>query len=139
MRHVVYVSSASSLMSEGELMSLLEVSRARNAADGLTGMLLYKGGNFMQLLEGEDQPLENTCARIRRDPRHQGLIFLLDEEIAERSFVDWAMGFRSVVPEDLERVPGFARLGDQTFTSPAFVSRPDRAVRLLKTFYNLMR
>ena len=96
MRYVIYVSSATRLMSETELKSLLEVSRERNAADGLTGMLLYKDGSFMQVLEGEEEPLKQTCNRIGRDPRHRGIIFLCEEETAERSFVGWAMGFRSV-------------------------------------------
>ncbi len=136
MRYAVYVSAATKLMSEGELLSLLAVSRARNEADGLTGMLLYKDGSFMQALEGEPEPLERTCQRIRHDPRHSGLVFLREGEIAERSFAGWAMGFRSVAPEQLETVPGFARLGDEAFTSPRIVSKPHLAVRLLKTFHD---
>jgi hypothetical protein len=134
MRYVVYVSAATRPMSEGELVSLLEVSRDRNKADGLTGMLLYKDGSFMQALEGEEAPLERTCDRIVRDPRHGGLVFLRKGEVAERSFAGWAMGFRSVAAGELETVPGFARLGNETFTSPRIVSRPHLAVRLLKTF-----
>lgn len=135
MRYAVYVSAATKLMSESDLVSLLEVSRARNEAAGLTGMLLYKDGSFMQALEGEQEPLEQTCDRIRRDPRHSGLMFLRTGEIAERSFAGWVMGFRSVAPEQLEKVPGFARLGDEAFTSPRIVAKPHLAVRLLKTFH----
>ena len=134
MRYVVYVSAATRLMSETELVALLRVSRERNEADGLTGMLLYKDGSFMQVLEGEAAPMERTCARIRRDPRHGGLVFLRDDALAGRNFAGWAMGFRTVAPEELERVPGFARLGGETFTSPRMVSKPNRAVRLLKAF-----
>jgi hypothetical protein len=139
MRFVVYVSAATRLMSDGELMSLLEVSRDRNGADGLTGMLLYKDGSFMQALEGEEGPLERTCGRILRDPRHSGLVFLRRGEIAARSFAGWAMGFRSVAAGELEAVPGFARLGDETFASPRIVAKPHLAVRLLKTFHDSTR
>lgn len=139
MRYVVYVSAAARLMSEGELISLLEVCRERNEAEGLTGMLLYKDGSFMQALEGEAGPLERTCDRIRRDPRHGGLVFLRDGEIAERSFAGWAMGFRSVDSDELEKVPGFARLSGETFTSPAITSKPHKAVRLLQTFHDSTR
>ena len=137
MRYVIYVSSATRLMSETELKSLLEVSRERNAAEGLTGMLLYKDGSFMQVLEGEEEPLRQTCNRIGRDPRHRGIIFLCEEETAERSFVGWAMGFRSVASGELEKVPGFARLGAETFTSPRFICNPHKAVGLLRTFHDM--
>lgn len=139
MRYVVYVSAATRLMSDGELMSLLEVSRDRNEADGLTGMLLYKDGSFMQALEGEEGALERTCERILRDPRHSGLVFLRRGEIAAQSFAGWAMGFRSVAAGELEKVPGFARLGDETFTSPRIIAKPHLAVRLLKTFHESTR
>ncbi|HSM42684.1 MAG TPA: BLUF domain-containing protein, partial [Afifellaceae bacterium] len=49
---LVYVSAAHHLMGDDELTEILETSRARNAAAGITGMLLYKDGSFMQLLEG---------------------------------------------------------------------------------------
>ena len=53
MFYTVYVSSAVDLFSDEELLKLLDVSRKNNQALDVTGMLLYKGGNFMQFLEGE--------------------------------------------------------------------------------------
>lgn len=139
MRYFVYVSAATRLMSDGELVSLLEVSRRRNQVDALTGMLLYKDGSFIQALEGEDEPLRRTRERICRDPRHGGLVFLREGEIAGRSFAGWSMGFRSVASDELERVPGFAGLGGEPFTSPRLVTGSHVAVRLLKTFHDTTR
>ncbi len=51
---LTYVSSAVRPFAEDELADLLAVSRQNNARLGITGMLLYKDGNFMQVLEGEE-------------------------------------------------------------------------------------
>jgi len=49
---LVYVSSATELFSDTQLENLLLRSRQNNSTLGITGMLLYKDGNFMQCLEG---------------------------------------------------------------------------------------
>ena len=135
MHYLLYVSAASHPMGEDELMAILKASRARNIADGLTGMLLYKDGSFMQLLEGALDNIQQTYARIGRDTRHNGLIMLRQDQNKARNFPDWSMGFRSVNAAELESMPGFARLGSQSFTSPEFTTKPHIALRLLKTFH----
>lgn len=91
---IVYVSSARKALDDEALESLLKQARALNERDGLTGVLLYHDGNFVQALEGETAPLEETFARIERDARHGGLITLHRAPIGRRSFPDWSMGFR---------------------------------------------
>ena len=61
---VAYASSASTDFSPEELTDLLAVSRARNAAAGVTGLLVYKGGNFLQALEGPEDAVRATMQRI---------------------------------------------------------------------------
>ena len=90
---LIYISSATRLMSGQELHDLLEDARERNRARGITGMLLYKGGNFMQLLEGDRDTVRDVFASIGRDPRHKDVIQLLTKEIDRRCFEDWSMGF----------------------------------------------
>jgi Sensors of blue-light using FAD len=53
MFHIVYASSASEAFTGPELQVLLDQARQKNAKFAVTGMLLYKDGNFMQVLEGE--------------------------------------------------------------------------------------
>lgn len=135
MHFLIYVSAARHLMSDDELSAVLDTSRRHNASDGITGMLLYKDGSFMQLLEGEKTIVEATYNRISRDSRHHGLITLRQSDTEERSFADWSMAFRSVNASDLESVPGFTDLGDETFTSPAFTDHANRALTALRTFH----
>ncbi len=101
MRSLTYVSSARSLWSEGELEELLAAARRWNEPRGLTGMLLYSGGNFIQSVEGADDMVSDVFARISADTRHRGLLVLLDQQVMERSFPDWTMGFRRAGPGDL--------------------------------------
>jgi hypothetical protein len=132
---LVYVSSATHLMGDDELVEILEASRTRNHDAGITGMLLYKDGSFMQLLEGAKADVLGTYERIGRDRRHKGLIVVRQYETDARGFPDWSMGFRSVNAGDLRSLPGFADIGSRSFTSPAFTDRPDNVLRMLRTFY----
>ena len=58
MIHLIYVSSATREMTEEDLIFLLEQSRNRNLRQHVTGMLLFVGGNFIQVLEGDDKDVE---------------------------------------------------------------------------------
>ncbi|WP_164519484.1 BLUF domain-containing protein [Nocardioides ferulae] len=107
MLSLTYLSSVTETLDEAELVDLLAGSRARNEAAGITGLLLYRDGNVIQTLEGPHVAVEETFARIRRDPRHRGVIVLLREEVAERAFPEWSMAFRSVGVRQGE-VPGFS-------------------------------
>lgn len=94
---LLYVSSATELFTDDELTALLEQSRERNARDGITGMLLYKEGNFLQLIEGPEPAVRALHARILKDRRHHKLITVLEESVTDRQCARWSMGF---VPED---------------------------------------
>ena len=91
---IVYVSTAVHKFDTAELDRLLSRSRAWNADHGITGMLLYYDGNFMQALEGPPDAVEEVFTRVRSDDRHYGLILMVNETIAQRRFADWNMGFR---------------------------------------------
>ncbi len=84
------------------LAAILDASRRRNAAAGLTGALLHAGESLVQVLEGPLQPLEETYDRISADLRHAHVVLLQFVPIAERSFPDWRMAY--VPPDTLEGV-----------------------------------
>ena len=78
-----------------------------NSATAITGMLLYKDGNFMQVLEGEEEAVRRVYARIGHDPRHRGLLTLLAGTQDERQFPDWSMGFEYQEADEAAAAPGF--------------------------------
>ncbi len=100
MLSLVYVSAASQPFSQAELDAVLEKSRHNNLRDGITGMLLYRDGDFLQVLEGPEPAVRATYARINRDRRHGGFILLDENHVEQRAFSDWALGFRRVSTAD---------------------------------------
>jgi hypothetical protein len=104
---IVYVSAAVAPFSEAELATLLAQSRENNAAAGLTGMLLYRDGQFMQALEGDDEAVRAIYEVVAADDRHDRVRTVLEEQITERRFPSWTMGFRLVTDESIRDAPGF--------------------------------
>ena len=131
---LIYVSVASHEMSERDLLDLLAVSRDNNARDEITGMLLYKEGRFMQLLEGPETAVCATYHRIARDLRHRDVTLLLEGSLAERDFLDWSMGFQSLAAETARATPGYSSFLDVKFSVFEFASDPSRAHQLLRVF-----
>lgn len=80
-------------MDDNELLSLLQEARKENERLGITGMLLYQEGNFMQMLEGDKKTVLDLYEKIKKDDRHNGVLTMLTGDIDERNFEDWTMGF----------------------------------------------
>jgi hypothetical protein len=121
-------------LSRVELRALLKTSRANNTRDGITGMLLYKDGNFMQVLEGHEAAVRATFRRIQRDPRHRGIIELLSGDAAEREFPDFSMGFRDLDSEDVREIAGYSEFLNTPLAGAEFSGDPSRCKKLLLTF-----
>jgi hypothetical protein len=130
MRQLVYSSAAVVPFSEAELTTLLARARANNARLGLSGMLLYDEGSFLQVLEGETGVLSALFDVIGRDKRHHRVTTLLEREVDGRHFGEWHMGFASAknLPEHLPGYSEYLRLRGV----PA--EAPNAAVRLLAAF-----
>jgi hypothetical protein len=134
MYFLVYVSSALIPLSRKELESLLVTCRANNARDGITGLLLYKDGNFMQMLEGERSAVETAFRKIQSDARHHGIIKLLEGDTPAREFSEWAMGLRDLLSPEAQRVPGYSEFLNSSLLSEEFTRNPSRGRKLLLVF-----
>ena len=133
MTSIIYVSSATTPFTNRELAALLSQSREKNARDGITGMLLYKDGTFMQVLEGPPAAIRKQMLSLSRDYRHDGLNTLLDQNVESRQFSEWPMAFWNLNTIDPAAVPGYADFENTPLTSPDFQSDPSRAQTLLLT------
>ncbi len=99
---LVYTSAATAdRLTDEDLDEILEISRENNARAGITGLLLFAEGNFIQVLEGPAEEVERAFRRIAKDPRHRQIIELYREPIKKRSFADWNMGYRDTRPGDV--------------------------------------
>jgi hypothetical protein len=72
--------------------SILAQSRTHNPASGITGILCYGGGIFLQALEGGRSQVSELYGHIQKDTRHKDVVLLHYEEIMERRFGGWTMG-----------------------------------------------
>jgi hypothetical protein len=135
---VVYVSSATAPWSEEDLLRALETFQARNVRRGITGLLLYCDGNFMQAIEGPRAEIIDLERRIAADPRHRGFLALSKRGISTREFSGWSMGFRSLTDRDRSSNPGWSDFlggGREGLKAP---DAPGRALRLLLSFRESM-
>jgi lipopolysaccharide biosynthesis regulator YciM len=134
MLRIIYSSSATAPFSEQQLDELLQTSRRNNLAADITGMLLYKEGNFMQTLEGPELAVQTLVEKIRSDPRHSNFTALMETPILERSFGNWSMGFKRITQETSINVPGYHDSDDFSLISSRFVQHPLRSLELLLSF-----
>jgi hypothetical protein len=72
--------------------AILTQSRQHNPECGITGILCYGGGIFLQAIEGGRMPVSELYGHIQKDPRHKEVVLLHYEEIPERRFGGWTMG-----------------------------------------------
>lgn len=134
MFRLVYVSAASVPFAREDLIRLLESSRSKNERANVTGMLLYRDGDFMQLLEGDEARVKTLYQRIQRDPRHAGTILMLEEHSEERLFSDWSMGFRDLDDPDVQALPGFSPFLNTPLHDERFTKDASEALVLLSMF-----
>ena len=102
---IVYVSEARRPMDSGDLTRLLGQIEPRNRMLGITGMLLYKDGCFIQAIEGPAPAVQGTLARIRMDRRHHGVVVLHQGPVVERQFPRWSMGFQDLNQQAVDAAP----------------------------------
>jgi Sensors of blue-light using FAD len=130
---LTYVSSALQPFSPRQLRDLLDRSNENNRRRDVTGMLLYKDGNFMQVLEGEEATVSAVHNLILRDVRHRGINTLLRGEIAGRQFPNWSMGFKDL-GADIDNPEGYSEFLNVPLTRAEFKGDPTRAQKLLLAF-----
>ena len=89
---LMYASRAAAPLNDADLGAILKTSREHNPAEGITGLLCYSEGVFVQVLEGGRDAVNARYKHIVQDPRHRDVILLAYQEIAERDFPGWTMG-----------------------------------------------
>jgi hypothetical protein len=139
MIQLVYVSSATVPFSEADLVELLTRSRENNTKLGVTGMLLFKDGNFMQVLEGDEQDVMPLFARVSLDTRHRGVLMLLKNLVSKKDFADWSMAFMDLRKTDLTAYPGYSEFLNTPLTDQSLTKDESKVKKLLSVFRTSMR
>jgi hypothetical protein len=107
MHQLIYASQASLPFSDETLAALLRQARQANERLGLTGVLLFNEGYFVQVLEGSAAAVAGLYERLLADRRHHGLVQLASGPIAARRFGEWAMSFRALNAAQMARMRGY--------------------------------
>ena len=139
MLSLIYVSTSVKLLNDEELLDILKASRENNSSRDVTGLLLYKGGNFMQVLEGPDEVVEALYEMIKTDPRHKDVFVLSREQISNRQFPAWEMAFQNLDNPEVKSEPGYSQFLQDEFIAEVYRENPLRAYIMLLTFRDNMR
>jgi len=120
LKTLTYTSRARLDLRDEEVSAIHQTARHLNALDGISGLLLFDGSRFLQIVEGSEDAVDNLVGRLRMDPRHSAFEIRDERYVERRSFADWSM--------ELVRVSaGYRNAKDEVAAAlPASVSAPVR-------------
>jgi len=92
-RLIVYTSDylANDNSIELDLEDITQAAKKRNPSLGITGVLFYHQGKFLQLLEGEPDNIDQIMQHINTDKRHNNIQLYIDQNVESRCLADWNM------------------------------------------------
>ena len=91
LKSLTYTSLARLDLTAEDLEAIHRTAREVNALEGITGLLIFNGTHFLQIVEGSLRAIDDLIERLRRDTRHHHLEIRDSREVEERSFPDWSM------------------------------------------------
>ena len=130
MLQLIYASAAVKPFNPDELKALLDTARTKNASLGISGMLLYHAGSFLQALEGPNDAVDALFKTIAKDARHTNVRLLFRDGVETPEFRDWSMGFVDS-SKSAQALKGFL---DYNTEAKAVVLDKTRAKKTLKMF-----
>jgi hypothetical protein len=133
---LMYVSTSSRFLTDAEVDALLAQSRRDNEAAGITGMLIYVDGHFLQYIEGRRAEIAALTARIEEDPRHHGLLRIMEGPSQSRAFPDWSMGYRRLGTDAGEELLGAVNLAQHGVDASLPQNLPRELSVFMESFYN---
>ena len=93
LKSLIYTSWAKPGLLPEDVDSILESARINNPLQGLSGVLIFNGAQFMQILEGVEPAIDELVARLKNDQRHSNISVRDDRRIERRSFASWSMAY----------------------------------------------
>ena len=91
LKSLTYTSRAELDLTAADLEAIHRSARELNALDGITGLLVFNGTHFLQIVEGAPAAIDDLVERLRRDRRHSGFEIRDEHPVETRSFPDWSM------------------------------------------------
>lgn len=128
---IIYRSHIGKNTSEPEVKKFIEKANQRNSDASVTGILLFDGEHFLQLLEGPEEEVETIYREICGDPRHFSLTELLRDYSIERHFGNAGMELFDL--RNYDKTAVLDAVLDRA-TSKFKLTYDDRTLQFIKTF-----
>ena len=138
MIQLAYVSKATDEFNQNiddNVFNILETARKNNGTKGISGLLIYRDGYFLQLLEGDADSVLHLYGKIAVDNRHVQIRTLFKQETSMRLFPNWAMGFSKLENKELEAVSNINPWDEiQGFLDNNQTIPNEKVLRIFKSF-----
>ena len=113
-------------MPKSKLYKILVDSRVNNKFADVTGLLVYVDGNFLQVLEGEQEVVSALLEKISKDCRHEDVKVVYKTSIENRTFNSWQMAYVSPSPKELATWAGLKNTTTLGSTFETLEREPNR-------------
>jgi hypothetical protein len=100
LREILYVSQLAPGQPADIVGRIVSQARSRNAANGISGLLVFDGFRFCQHFEGPREAVRALMARLEQDPRHTDLLVLFEGRLNERRYPRFEVGLAEVDDRD---------------------------------------
>jgi hypothetical protein len=135
LHQLVYISKATKIFDSNSLFKILEAAKNNNSHQDITGSLLYDGGRFIQILEGEKDTITSLYEKISKDPRHSNVKILYLEEASIRLFPTWSMSMLNLQVDKPKNLSELKKILGQIDEKKKLGSTP-LVIKLFKAFQN---
>jgi Sensors of blue-light using FAD len=125
-------------MQTDDLQELLDHSRRNNAANGITGALIYSEGMFLQIIEGDKVQLQDLMTKIRRDVRHESVFVLRESEIPKAMFSSWKMAYVSATKKQVAKWVGVSTLNESAESLTETAEEQNRTTQFAQDILSLL-
>lgn len=129
MYELIYCSIANPNLEEKDIFNILQKARDSNSKKGITGCLLFHDNKFIQILQGDKKNLQNLIEEIKKDVRHNSVMVLAENKIANRVFDKWSMAYHKVENNDVINLDRLIFVNN-LLTLSELISKPTHASRV---------
>ena len=129
MYELIYCSIANPNLEEKDIFNILQKARDSNSKKGITGCLLFHNNEFIQILQGDRKILQDLIKEIKKDVRHNSVMVLAENKIANRVFDKWSMAYHKVENNDVINLDRLIFVNN-LLTLSELISKPTHASRV---------
>jgi hypothetical protein len=126
---LLYLSDATEDLTQDGISAILKTAEKNNPLLNITGLLVFGGGVFAQVLEGPEREVLEKYVNIMSDSRHRNCRIVYITTTSERIFKDISMAALEALPMELAHIAELDAHRKETVAADEFTG-------LLNTFFS---